>query len=216
MHFSLKAIFVTALLCGGTQALDAQGVLPSPASVTVSTEPVSRRPILIGDQIPTTVTVLDSSETVRSLLSFKAAIEVLAVAFLSPDCAEEGASRFDWKRFYEEYKDWHVAFVAVSIGNEPAALRLADDLKTTGLPLRVVRAPRTRAAQALRIERTPTLLLIDESGVLRYRGPLGLSSSKRPGDRRKYGREALEAIIGHTDSVPNPEPPTEAGCAVTK
>jgi hypothetical protein len=213
MYHSLKSIGwagVAWVGLAGISPLHAQGVLPPQSSIGISTAPVNRLPLLIGDRLPVSITV--SSDTIRSLISYKASIEVLAIAFLSPDCSQESAGRADWRRFYEAYSNWHVAFVAVGVGSSERAAQLAEDLKKNELPIHVVRDSEGRDAKALKITQIPTLVLIDESGIIRYRGPLGLAASPNPRERTKYAREAIEAIISHTDSVHNAEPPTSAGC----
>jgi len=55
-----------------------------------------------------------------------------------------------------------------------------------------------------KIGAVPELVIIDESGYLRYRGPAG-----------KDARAAIEAVIGHMVPVPNPEPSDSGGCPIS-
>src|SRR5579872_2028309 len=89
-HFSPRSdlnprLFLAALSLVLSRPARAQGLLPQRDNVSPSTAS-AHVPLMIGDQVPENVMVLDVKGTQRSLLSYKAAIEVFAVVFVSPGC----------------------------------------------------------------------------------------------------------------------------------
>lgn len=171
--------------------LHAQGILPSSSEVHISTAG-SHIPVLIGEKVPENLIVQDSHGTKRTLLSYKAAIEILVVEFLSSRCAADQALEPELQRFYESYKGWHAAFVAVDMGGVDGPRAIP-----------VVRDPSGTLQHTLKVTETPEILLMDEDGFLRYRGPPG-----------RELRSAIDAVIGHTEPVPKPEPAVTTGCPV--
>jgi peroxiredoxin len=186
----------------------AQGFLP-PNKVEISTADANHSgpSILVGDTVPATLTVTDSSGTTRSLLSYKTPLDVLVLGFFSARCPANVAAWHDLKLFYEAYKDWRVAFVAISANQGESLDELAGVMQKAGLPYTVVRDENQRVAIALHAKGAPEIMIVDESKVLRYRG--SLRDAKVP-----YARQAMDAVIGHSDPVPNAEPGTSSGCPI--
>jgi len=198
-----NSIFVLCLLSLALpRAAHAKGILPSSNEVSISTA-TSHIPVLIGEKVPENLVVLDSSGTKRTLLSYKAAIEVLVVEFLSPRCETDQTQGPDLRRFYESYKNWHVAFVAVNLGGTAGAGDLQEQFAKAGMKIPVVQDPSGTLRHILKVKATPEILIMDEDGFLMYRGPM--SRETRP---------AINAVIGHTDPVPHPEPAMSKGCPV--
>jgi len=87
------------------------------------------------------------------------------------------------------------AIVLVASGAEetPENVRQAkDDAK---LRLRVLLDTDSQAAKALGVRVTPTALLLDAEGVLRYRGPIDDDRRARSRDARELLRPAVEAVL---------------------
>ena len=204
--------YLILLLAAGP--LYAQGMLPSlavpPSSSTV------QGPLLIGQTVPATLKVVSSNGKLRPLVSYKAPLEVLVVGFFDDNCKE---NQNEWpaiRRFYEAYKDWHVAYLAIPADRsaDPATLQRA--LEQQKIPIPTAQNPDGSPQALLKIRQIPEFIIFDESGVLRYRGPLrGIrqtASGGKPG--APYASKALETIIGHYESVPNPEPGEQVGCPI--
>jgi hypothetical protein len=100
----------------------------------------------------------------------------------------------------ERYKDWRVAFLAINTSAPEMMPELTATLKREKLPWPTVQDDLHRVVSLLDITGTPEVLVIDEGGVIRYRGPV--DSAPR----------ALDAVIGHVDPVAHPEPPLKGAC----
>src|SRR5579864_9362667 len=82
----MTAITIMIFFWAAVSSANAQGMLPAASTTTVRAD---TGPLLIGQTVPENLVVLESSTgTPRALLSYKAAIEVLVVQFLSPNCKD--------------------------------------------------------------------------------------------------------------------------------
>ncbi|HVO32982.1 MAG TPA: redoxin domain-containing protein [Elusimicrobiota bacterium] len=205
----LALILAAAAIALAPRPAQAQGILPPAASATSVASPLPQGPLLIGQTIPRDLTVVDSSGADRPLLSFKSPLDVLVLVFLAPACAADQGSSHELRRLYENYVDWHVAYVAI-----PAAAGSVQDVKTflskAGIPMETASDASGRVVRKLNVRETPEVLIFDETGVLHYRGPLTLPGRAA----RAPARTALETLIGHTDAIEDPEPSESAGCPV--
>lgn len=182
-----------SMILARPHSLLAQGLLPPQKSqpAVSSGTPVS---LLIGERVPETLHVTNREGSTRSLLSYKAPLEVLAVVFISARCNPPSALP-EMGRLFQSYRGWRVSFVALNAGTESSEEELQTAMRREGLAFPLLRDENHAASQLLRAQTAPLLVIIDEIGYLRYRGPLGAPA-----------RAALEASIGHVDPVPNPEP----------
>jgi peroxiredoxin len=188
-------------LCQVSPIARAQGLLPPPCTSTATAAGV-RQPLLIGDKIPESLSLIDESAKRRTLQSYQSPLEVIVVIFFSSPCAAGESLWPKFRKLNEDYKDWRVAFLAVSTESGQTPMRIPDILRRQGLPWPVLHDDQRSATTLLNIQATPEVLIIDESEVLKYRGPLtGVT-------------EALDTVIGHTDAVKNPEPTMAGGCAL--
>lgn len=181
--------------------LRAQGFIPPPTPSTM-TAPGTQEPVLIDQKVPESLTVIAADGTHRTLLSYKSALEVLFIVFLSEPCEATGALWQKFRRLSNVYEGWRVSFLAVSALSEQGSSTLANTLQTQGLSWPLVYAKRQAAASTLGISATPEILIVDEFGNLRYRGPWSGAGT------------ALETVIGHLESVKDPEPAMAGGCAL--
>jgi hypothetical protein len=179
----------------------AQGFLPQPSTSTTATGDMTR-PLLIGDTVPETLAVIGENGKKRTLLSYKAPTELLVVVFFSVRCPQAQVQWHQFRRLNEQYKDWRVAFVAVNTSVHDMLTELSDQLKQEKLPWPAVQDDQREATSFLKITGTPEVLIIDEYGVLKYRGPLAGAP------------KALDTVIGHIDTLKDPEPPLTGGCAL--
>jgi peroxiredoxin len=177
----------------------AQGMMP-PKSPEKPAAPPSPY-LLIGNTLPESLLVTEESGKSRTLLSHKAPIEVLVLGFFSPRCEANQAAWRQLKKLYENYEEWHVAFVAVSVQSDETSAELSEAIKKAGLNYTVVRDDGGKVARALNVTALPEIVIVDEWSQLRYRGPIDKT------DR------ALQNVISHQDPVPEPEPAIE-GCAL--
>jgi len=183
-----------------SSVLKAQGMLP-PTSVSTGTAHETWHPLLIGDKVPESLVLDNESATRRSVLSYQSALDILVITFFSVPCASQKALWPEFRRLQENYHDWRVVFLAVSTEAGESPLPLPDILKHERIPWPVLRDDRKTADALFKVTATPETVIIDEFGILRYRGP---ASGVRP---------ALDAMVGHNDDVKDPEPVMGGGCA---
>jgi hypothetical protein len=188
--------------CYGISSLYAQGVLPPKTSTTTAPVEATGR-LAIGDKVPETLAVIDENDHNRALLTYKSAVDILVVGFFSSTCPDRVARWGELERFYENYKGWQTAFVAINAGAPESKSDLAKRLVKAGLPVPVLDDTNHQLSERFKVGSVPFLVIIDESGLLRFRGPPG-----------KDARQAIEAVIGHMVPVPNPEPLTPEECSV--
>ncbi len=193
------ALYLLPFLALASMRGYAQGFLPVGASSTtvVSTTPV--HPLLIGETAPESLAVMGDNGKKRTLLSYKAPTELLAVTFFSTTCEYNKTLWANFRRLHKNYLDWRVSFLAVAASEQEAAA-LAELLKREDLPWPVVRDEASATAHLLRISATPEVVVLDEYGVLKYRGPVA--------DAPK----ALDTIVGHIETVKIPEPAMTESC----
>ncbi len=195
-------LLLTSYVLLFTLSLHAQGFLPPKESSTTATT-TPQGPILMGEKVPESLMGVDESGKKRPLLSYKSAIEVMVIGVFSASCPEKDSPWSEIERYYEDYKGWGVSFVAMNAGPSSSREDLTKQLNKEGLHFSLVDAEDRSLLSTLRLEYVPEFLIIDESGDLRYRGPIG-----------KDARRAIEAVIGHMDPVPNPEPNQTGGCSL--
>ena len=175
----------------------AQGMLPAAPAPSTATPTA----VMIGLPVPDTVTLRDDG-ILRPLTSYKTALDVLVVGFWSARCPDQDAERHRLRRFYQKYRDWRVAFVVINEGPPASMEDLSASLRREGMTLSVVQDPGHAAANAMQVQAVPTYLILDESKILRYRGDLA------------HAARALDAVVGHTEPVPQGEVAVTGGCAL--
>lgn len=199
-----------ALLALSAATLQAQGMLPHISTTAAPGTTVG--PLLVGQRVSVQLTVRAMNGETRTLLSYKAPTEVMVLGFFSASCPQ---NQKDWKaigRLYERYKDWKISLVAVNEGASMEALK--KDLEDLKIDRFAILDDADRAvSRFFQVQQVPTLVILDEDGVMRYRGPVeGFSQDDKRA--QPYGRKALEAVIGHVDAVPDAEPRSSGGCGI--
>jgi thiol-disulfide isomerase/thioredoxin len=206
------AFVFLALLLAGRDARS-QGMLPGKSQDASNATDNKNGVTLIGQTIPESLVVANANGTARTLLSFKAPVEVEVVIFFSNGCEAERQLLPEMGRFFNEYKDWHVSFVGINTQDPSTLESLTKTLRAANLEFPVVNDPERKIRREFNIQATPEVLVIDEGGVLRYRGPLnGCYDHPGKGPCQKYAANALDAVIGHIETVPHVEPDMSGGC----
>jgi len=193
---SLFLVFVLA------PRLHAQGMLPPSPDVSTSTSHEEWHPLLIGDRVPESLSLPNESAVHRSVLSYHSAIDILVITFFSEPCAATKDLWPKFRRLNEAYKDWRVAFLAISTEPGESPMQLPAILKQEKIPWQILHDGQKTAAALFKIKATPETVIVDEFGVLRYRGPVS------------GVRQALDILIGHSDELKDPEPVMAEGCAL--
>ncbi len=202
------------LVFGSSRPVFSQGILPGEESkprVQVSSTTVPY--LLIGEQVPSKWTVIDPNGETRSLTSYTPALDIMVIGFLSSDCPYHQTAWRDLKRYYDFYKGWKVSFVGVLSGKGMRVQDTTEAMAKAGLDFPLLRDKDGEIARALKVTGIPEIVILDEDAMLRYRGALH-DSIQTPAQKPKRwpAREAIEAVIGHVDPVPEAEPTLFIGC----
>jgi len=196
----LLLFFILSVHGARITAVYGQGLLPPKASTSTNTNE-TQGPLIIGEKVPDALYVFDDNGKKRTLLSHKSALELLAVGFFSTACPEEQAKWIQVKHLSDDFTEWRVSFLAINAGPSGSLAELAKRMEKAGLHFPVVEQEAHSLTNVFKISSVPMLVIIDESGELRYRGPFD-----------KDARKAFEAVIGHMEPVPNAEPAAAGTC----
>ncbi len=198
----MKTFLLCSMFLAMSSAASAQGFFPPKTSSTTAVG--SSTPTLrIGEKIPKTFSVVAESGKVRPLLSYKSALEIMVLGVFSMSCPEDQVRWGQISRFYEDYKDWRVSFVAVNVGPGETSQDLAHRLKKARIQAPLLTESGPSIAHAFGVTHVPAFVMIDEGGYLHYRGPTD-----------KRARVAIETMIAHTSTVRDPEPEMNEGCPI--
>lgn len=142
---------------------------------------------------------------------------LVAVVFMGTQCPVGNQYLPRMMELQRRFADRGVAFLGVNANDSESAEQVAQHAREYGLTFPVVKDPENAAADALRIGRTCETLLIDRSGILRYRG--AIDDEFRPGQQKGQGvhhylADAVEAVLAGR----SPEPATTPvlGCPIER
>lgn len=118
----------------------------------------------------------------------------LVLTFTTTSCPLARRSLPRLTSLYQKYRDQGVVFAAVNVGAADTLREMAVQALELDVPFYFVRDADQAAARVLGISRTPQVCLIDEHGVLRYRGRI--DDQQRPGGSRPVAsRNDLELAL---------------------
>ncbi|MGM0578701.1 MAG: redoxin domain-containing protein [Myxococcota bacterium] len=112
-----------------------------------------------------------------------------------------------------DYPEDRVAMLAVSSNADDDAESVARVAAERRFPLPIVRDAAARLADRLGVTSTPTTVILDRSGAVRFVG--WIDNERKPGARGRepWAREALEAVLADREPAASRAP--VYGCAVT-
>ena len=200
----MRRLFLLALLVA---ALPARSAIPGD-QIPPSGSPVvaDSQPLGVGGQMPSDLRVspLTKPETDVALSGFADPDKPLVALFWSsrcPVCRRYGAALKALAKEYEGRAKFVVVFPNST--ESPADAKAWLDEEVATVPGALDR--RREAARRLAAVVTPTALVFDGSGVLRYRGPIDDDRRRRQRDTVDHLRIAIDAILAGKP-VENPEP----------
>jgi len=179
----------------------AQGLLPGQKPAAPAPTPAPGY-LLIGNQVPESLTVTHETGLKRTLLSYKPAPDILVVGFFSADCPENQKLWSALSRIYHDYYGWHATFLAVSSKAGETREAVAEAMKKAKMDYTVVRDEDGQAAKLLHATVAPEIVVIDEWGYVRYRGGI------------KNIRDIFNSVIGHEPLNQEAEPKDVEGCPI--
>jgi thiol-disulfide isomerase/thioredoxin len=120
------------------------------------------------------------------------------------------------KNLDKEYRDKGVQFLAVNVGLEDSMVAVASQAVAYEMEFPFVKDYAGRCVQALGVDRTPAVVVLDERRGLRYRGRIDdqyrLGGARAQATRAEL-KEALDALLGGGD-IKVKETPVD-GCLIT-
>lgn len=195
----LLAVVVAAFMA--RTALPGDQIPPSGSPVATDPETLG-----VGGQLPSElrVTQLAAPEKDVRLADFAEPDKPLVALFWSsrcPVCKRYGAALKALAKDYEGRAKFVVVFPNSTETPADASAWLAGEVPA--VPGAIDR--RRDAATKLAVVVTPTALVFDGAGVLRYRGPIDDDRRRRQRDTIDHLRVAVDAILAG-NTVENPEP----------
>jgi peroxiredoxin len=166
----------------------------------------------VGSRIPD-FRLADTDGKQHSLEDY--AGKILVLVFWSYKCPPSAAYDDRIEELDARYRKRGVIILAVDPNkNEPAdEVRMNRDSRR--LPYPVLIDPSGNLADSLGATHTPSVVVLDGSGVLRYRG--AIDNNRRPGEtgRVAYLENALDALLSG-QPVPQPETRISGGCSIKR
>ena len=203
----------TAMSC--TAFLVATAVLVSAGTPDVPNKAADEA-IAVGQKVPFVRSLRDLRGNRRSLRNYYRD-QVLVLAFLGTDCPLANRYVPQLKRLFAHYHPRGVLFVGVYPHAYEDLDMIAAHAADRDIPFPVLKDVGQRLARRLGIERTPTVAVLDQAGILRYRGIIddqyGVGYSRAKPTEEPL-RDALDALL---DGRPVPLPETESdGCLIVE
>jgi hypothetical protein len=163
------------------------------------------------------LTFKDVRYLTRSLDDFPRA-KAFALVFTTTSCPLVGRYLPALSRLEREYRARGVQFLSVNVGEDDTIADMAAHALEHGVAFPTVKDYEGRAARALGVRLTPTVVVLDESRSVRYRGRVDDQyriGGARPKPTRSDLKEALDEVLAGkevsvastpVDGCPLPEP----------
>jgi peroxiredoxin len=124
--------------------------------------------------------------------------QTVVLVFLGTDCPVGNLYAPRLVELSRQYQDRKVAFLAINANAHETAEQAAAHARTHGIAFPVLKDTGNEVADQLQVERMCDVLLIDEEGVLRYRGAVDDQygqGTRKDAPAKPYLRDALEAVL---------------------
>jgi peroxiredoxin len=140
--------------------------------------------------------------------------KVLVLEFWSFKCPVSLAYDERMAALYSKYRSQGVSFLAVASNKNESPVEIRRNVENLKLAFPVLLDRDGMLADRLGATHTPSVFILDGSGILRYRG--AVDNNKRAGERGRIAHveDALNAILG---GKPVPEEQTKVfGCGIRR
>jgi peroxiredoxin len=105
-----------------------------------------------------------------------------------------------------------VALLPIAVNANESDALCAAAARARGLPLVLRAGPEVQDAYGART--TPHIFIVDQQGILRYQGALDDVTFRQREPKRRYVREAVEALLA--GRLPDPADTPPYGCAIVR
>jgi thiol-disulfide isomerase/thioredoxin len=157
----------------------------------------SAKPAEMGARVPNTRSLRDVRGNRRALHDFKGN-KALVIAFIGSDCPLSNLYLPELIALEKKYRGKGVQFLGVYPNDADDLDRIASHAYDRDAPFLVLKDDGQKLAAALGVARVPTVAVLDDNHVLRYRGRVddryGVSA-RRPKASRDDLAEALEEVL---------------------
>jgi len=180
-------------------AVAALALLPLPASAQIGT----RAPGF---------SVTDTDDKVHTLEEY--AGKILVLEFWSFKCPVALAYNERLAALQSKYRDRGVAFLAIASNKNESPIEVRRNRENLKLAFPVLLDRDGAMADRLGATHTPSIVILDGAGMLRYRGAIDNNKHEGEKGRIPYAEEALDALLA---GRPVPHPETEVfGCSIRR
>lgn len=156
----------------------------------------------------------DTSGHVVALDDFKAK-KAIAVVFIGTECPLVNLYVVRLAELQRELGAQGLQILAINSNSQDSPEEVARHAQERQLPFPVLLDPGQKVADLLGAERTPEVILLDASGIVRYRGRIddqfGVGSDRRAPSRQDLKEAVVEVLGGKAVSVPQTPIP---GCFI--
>jgi peroxiredoxin len=138
--------------------------------------------------------------------------KIVLINFWSAECPHSERADKELISFLKDWEDSVVLLPIASNGNEPPET-LVTVARRRGLRL-VLSDPDHSVADRFEAVTTPHIFIVDETGVLRYRGAFDDVSFRQREPTRNYLKEAVEALLAKR--LPDVTEVQPFGCTIVR
>jgi len=180
-------------------ALAALAFLPLPANAQIGTRVAS-------------FSIADTDDRVHTLEEY--AGKILVLEFWSFKCPVALAYNERLAALQSAYRDRGVAFLAIASNKNESPIEVRRNRENLKLAFPVLLDRDGAMADRLGATHTPSIVILDGAGMLRYRG--AIDNNKHAGEKGRipYAEEALDALLA---GRPVPQPETQVfGCSIRR
>ncbi|MGE0102379.1 MAG: redoxin domain-containing protein [Blastocatellales bacterium] len=153
----------------------------------------------IGEPAPD-FTLTDTSGNVHSLKSYRGRIAVLG--FLGVACPISNAYNDRIRAFVTDYSPGNVAFLGINSNYDEPVPAIRAHIEKNGFSFPVLKDVDNKVSDSYGAERTPEMFVIDQDGVLRYRGRIDNSQELRRVKRNDLRAALDELMSGKPVTIP--------------
>lgn len=152
----------------------------------------------------------DLDGTLRRLSGYRG--KIVVVNFWSAECPWSEQSDSEIEKTSAAWKGRVFILRVASNAHETEAM-LRDASRARGLDI-ILKDSAARVADLYEAQTTPHCFVVDENGILRYRGGFDDRSFRKRTASRVYLREAVEALLA--GCLPDAQETAPHGCAITR
>lgn len=160
-------------------------------------------------------TLTDTAGKTHSLADYKG--KILVIHYQAIECPWDIAYQPHLNKMAEKYKDKNVVFLGINSNRTEPMKQLQEDVARKEIPYPVTKDPGSKVADAYGARTTPHMFIVDENGILRYKGGV----ETLPGSPDDVGQGKEQYVVLALDALTKGQQPEKAetrskGCAIKR